>query len=271
MPPGKEGKIELSVEHTEGLSGEVSKSAGVTTNDPKTPNFTLFLRARLTGGPGGAPAPPPPLNNNIVFTVEPSDRYITSALSGSSSSSTLRLYSNQEEPARITKLVPGGDSFTATLQTIQEGKRYDVIVASNPKLKPGVYTQTLKALTDNKAQPEVSIQLNLTVFPKVLVSPPSIRMPPLPATADLTSITWPTIYVRKIREQGLKIKKYSSTLPFIKLELLTETEGQIYKIQLKLDPSKIKPGEFKGKVIIETNDPDVPVAEVQIQATFKQL
>jgi len=209
------------------------------------------------------------LNNNIAFTVEPSDRYFTSALSGSSSSNALRLYNNQEEPARITKLIPGGDTFTATLQTIQEGKRYEVILASNPALKPGHYTQNLKALTDNKSQPEVSIQLNLTVFPKVIVSPPSITMPTLPTTADLTAITWPVIYVRKIREQGLKIKKYSSTLPFIKLELLTETEGQVYKIQLKLDTSKIKPGEFKGKVIIETNDPDVPVAEVPIQATYK--
>jgi len=269
VPPGKEGRIELAVEHTEGLSGDVAKSAGVTTNDPKTPNFTLFLRARFIGAPGSAPPPPPPLNNNIAFTVDPSDRYFASALSGSSSSSTLRLNNNQEDPTRITKIVPGGDTFTATLQTIQEGRQYAVIVASNSALKPGHYTQILKALTDSKAQPEVSIQLDLTVFPKVFVSPPSITMPTLSATADLSSITWPVIYVRKVREQGLQIKKYSSTLPFIKLELLTETEGQVYKIQLKLDSSKIKPGEFKGKVIIETNDPDVPVAEVPIQATYK--
>ena len=32
---------------------------------------------------------------------------------------------------------------------------------------------------------------------------------------------------------------------------------------------KIKPGEFKGKIRIETNDPDVPLVEVPVQVAFK--
>jgi hypothetical protein len=50
---------------------------------------------------------------------------------------------------------------------------------------------------------------------------------------------------------------------------MTETEGQVYKIQLTLDTTKIKPGQFSGKVRVETTDPDVPVLEVPIQVTFK--
>ena len=270
MPPGQEGKIELAVEHTDGYVGEVSKAATVSTNDPKSPNFTLYLRARFKMDQPALLQPvTAPLNPNAVLTVEPGDQWITSALAGSSSSNYFYLYNPQPAPVHIKTVVPGGNDFTATLQTLQDGKRYQLLVASNPALKPGHYVQTLKVLTDSTAQPEVAIQLDLTVYPRVFVSPTSIIMPPLPATADLSAINWPMIYVRRVRELGLKIKSYSSTLPFLKLELLTETEGQVYKIRLTLDSAKIKPGEFKGKVHIETNDPDAPVVEVPVQGSFK--
>jgi hypothetical protein len=270
VPPGQEGKIELAVEHTDGYSGEVSKAASVSTNDPKNANFSLTLRARFKFEP--PPTAPPalaPLNPNPVFKVEPGDRWITSALTGSSSSNTLYLYNPQAAPIHAKSVVPGGNNFTATIQPVQDGKRYELNVTSNPSLKPGHYMQTVKVLTDSTIQPEVSIELDLTVYPKLFASPNSILMPPLPVTSDVSAITWPMIYIRKVREQGLKIKSYSTTLPFLKLELMTETEGQVYKIRLTLDTTKIKPGEFKGKVRVETNDPDVPVLEVPIQVTFK--
>lgn len=269
MPPGQEGKIELAVEHTDGFAGEVSKAAGVSTNDPKNLNFNLVLRARFIGN---APAPATvvaPLNPNPIFTVEPGEQVITSVLVGGSSSNTFYLYNPQSKPIHVKSVVPGGSDFTANLETLQDGKRYQLTVASNPALKPGHYLQTLKALTDSPAQPVISIQLDLTVYPKVFASPPSILMPTLPVTSDLASINWPMIYVRKLRETGLKIKSYTSSLPFMKLELFTETENQIYKIKLTVDSSKIKPGEYKGKVLIETNDPDVPLIEIPIQVSFK--
>jgi hypothetical protein len=179
------------------------------------------------------------------------------------------LYNPQATPIHARSVVPGGSNFTATIQPVQDGKRYQLNVASNPALKPGHYLQTVKVLTDSTIQPEVSIELDLTVYPKVFASPNSILMPPLPITSEVGTITWPMIYIRKVREQGLKVKSYSTTLPFLKLEMITETEGQVYKIRLTLDTTKIKPGEFKGKVRVETNDPEVPILEVPIQVTFK--
>lgn len=270
MPPGQEGKIELAVEHTEGFAGEVAKSASVSTNDPKTPNFNLVLRARFKAeGQPALPPPPAPLNPNAAFTVEPSDRWITSALSGSSSSNTLYLYNPQPTLVHLKKVIPGGTDFTATLGTIQDGKRYQLLVKSNPALKPGHYLQTVKIETDSTAQPLMAIELDLTVYPKVFASPASIIMPTLAIATDLSTINWPMIYVRKVREQGLKIKSFNSTLPFIKLDLIADSEGQVYRIRLTLDPAKIKPGDFKGKIHIETNDPDVPVVEVPVQGSFK--
>ncbi|MEK6300452.1 MAG: DUF1573 domain-containing protein [Acidobacteriota bacterium] len=267
MPPGKEGKIELAVEHTEGYVGETAKQASVVTNDPKNRTFILYLRARFTAEntPVGPPAPVKP---SSAFNVEPADKWITSVLSGGSAANSFYLVNTQTNPVHAKTVVAGGTDFKATLEPIQDGRRYEVKVTTNPALKPGHYTQTIRITTDNPAAPETSIDVDLTVYPHVFVSPTSIIMPRLPSTSDLSAINWPVIFVRKLREGGLKIKSFSSTLPFLKLDLLTETEGQVYKIRLTLDATKIKPGEFKGKVRIETNDPEGSVFEVPIQGSF---
>lgn len=268
MPPGKEGKIELAVEHTEGFSGEISKSASVVTNDSRQRNLTLSLRARfkLDGIPTGAP--PTPVKASSAFNVEPTDRWITSVLSGGSAANSFYLVNNQTSPVHPKQIIGGGTAFTATIEPIQDGRRYELKVKTDPALKPGRYTQTLRVLTDSLAAPETTLDLELTVHARVFVSPASIIMPRLPAASDLSAINWPMIYVRKLREGGLKITSFKSTLPFLKLELLTESEGQVYKIRLTLDAKKLKPGEFKGTVRIETNDPEASVLEVPIQASF---
>jgi hypothetical protein len=209
------------------------------------------------------------LNPNAVLTVEPSDRWITSAITGSSSANTFYLYNPKETLVHLKKVIQGGTDFTAKLDALQDGKRYQLSVASNPGLKPGHYLQKVQIETDSTVQPFVTVELDVTVYPKVFASPPSIIMPQLPIGSDLERISWPMIYVRKIREQGLKIKSYNSTLPFLKLELFTESEGQVYRLKLSLDTTKIKPGAFNGKVHIETNEPDLPSIDVPIQGSFK--
>jgi hypothetical protein len=268
VPPGKEGKIELAVEHTEGFTGEISKSASVVTNDPKHRNMTLSLRARfkLDGAPTGVP--PTPVKASSAFNVEPTDRWITSVLSGASTASSFYLVNNQTSPVHPKQVVAGGTAFTATIEPIQDGRRYELKLKTDPGLKPGRYTQTLRVLTDSPTAPETSLDLELTVHARVFVTPVSITMPRLPAASDLSAINWPMIYVRKLRDGGLKIKSFKSSLPFLKLELLTETEGHVYKIRLTLDATKLKPGEFKGTVRIETNDPEASVLEVPIRASF---
>jgi hypothetical protein len=273
VPPGKEGKITLQVEHTDGYTGEVAKSAQVVTNDPTNQSFNLLLRAYFKGEQ-------PPTAGSVValagagklagpFSISPSDRWVTSVLAGSSSTGTLSFYNGSGTPVHVKQLKPGGTDFTASFQTIEDGKRYELAVATNPALKPGQYHQTLKILTDSKAAPELEIDLAVTVFPKVFVTPNMLTIPQMSSTQDLSAVNLPLIYVRKLRGDGLKISSVSSTLPFVTLTLSTDTEGQIYTIKVTLDRSKITTlGEFKGKIRVETNDPDAPVLEVPVQGSF---
>lgn len=273
MLPGKEGKISLSVAHTDGLSGEIAKGATVTTNDPEHPTFSLLLRARIKLEQPPATQPLDYSSNSGkrlgTFSIEPNDRWITSALKGSQSSITMYVYNNSATPYKIKEVIPGGTDFTARLNPIQEGKRYELFVATNPALKPGQYHQKLRLLTDSKESPEITIDLEATVFSHIFATPTSILLPLIPTTIEESAFNLPAVTVRKIREGGLQIKKVSSTLSFIQPSLTTEVEGQVYKVKLTFKKTKdILKGPYKGKIVIETNDPDSPVIEVPIQGVF---
>jgi hypothetical protein len=275
VPPGQEGKITLAIEHTEGYAGEVAKSAAVKTNDPANSTFTLMLRAHFKPNiPAGQPLPP---NAAIAigkaagpFNVSPNDRWITSVITGGNAKTTLYLMNREAAPVHIKSVVVEGTDFTAAVQPIEDGRRYELTLSTNPALKPGSYKQAARVITDSKTAPETTIQMEATVFPKVFATPSVINLPSV-TSATLDSLTLPVIYVRKVRDGGLKIKSVSSSVAFIKASLSQEAEGQIYSIRLELDRSKVSvPSEFRGTVRVETNDPDVPVLEIPIQGSFVQ-
>lgn len=273
MPPGKEGKITLAIEHTESYAGEVAKSAIVSTNDSKYPSFNLLLRAyfKPAGPPKGMITPTPPGKYVGPFSISPNDRWVTSVITGSSTTTRLYLYNRETTPVHVKKIEPGGDYFTAGIQSIEDGKRYEITLATNPRLKAGQYNQVMRVLTDSASASEIAIRLDVTVFPQVFVSPASIILPGLSLASDIASINLPMIYVRKVREGGLKIKSVTSTLPFLNLQLATETEGQFYTVRITLDKSKITgPGDYKGTIRIETNDAESPVMEVPFQCSFQK-
>ena len=277
IPPGKEGEITLAIQHTTGYSGEMSKTTLVVTNDPASTRFNLILRAYFKGGRKTTPVPPPqPANVPAAevkppgpFTVSPSDRWVTAAVKGSGTMTKMYLRARENGPVRVKKVVVDGTEFTADLLAIEEGKRYELTISTNPALKPGTYYQTLRLLTDDGKVPEMEIPLELKVIPLVFISPNAILLPRMPIAGEANVGNLPFIYVRKIRDGGLEIKKVSSTLPFLKPQISTEAEGQAYKITLTVDKSKIKsPGEFKGTIRVETNDPETPSTEIPIQGVF---
>ena len=268
MPPGQEGKIELAVEHTDGYAGDVGKAATVTTNDPKYATFSLTLRAHFKSEAMPAPnAPAMPKRGPV--TIEPTDRWITSVLVGSSTASSLFAVNNDSAPIHVKSIDAGGSDFTAALTPVQDGRRYEIRVQTNPDLKPGQYHQTLKLQTDSAAAPIVPIELNVTVYPRIFASPNTIIMPTLPVAADLGTISWPSVRIQKIQSTGLEIRNVTTSLAFLKLTTQTVKAAEIYQIDIKIDTEKVKAGEFKGTIRVETNDPDMPVLEIPVQVSFK--
>ncbi|PYP89656.1 MAG: hypothetical protein DMF61_03020 [Blastocatellia bacterium AA13] len=272
MPPGKEGKITLALQHTEGYSGDVSKSATVATNDPNRQSFQLLLRVHFDADPNAVAATPIPLpvftRTSGPFSMAPSGAWLTSVLRGTSTSTTIVIANDKSSPVHVKKMIPGGDHVLVRLDTIEDGKRYQLSLQTNPNDKAGKHHQVVELLTDSKEFPKVEVPIDVTIYPWVIASPDIISIPRM-TLADERPLIVPPIYVRKIKDGGLKINKVSSSLPFISTNVTSQIEGSTYMIALSFDKAQIKKaGDYKGIIRIETNDPEVPVIEIPIQVKF---
>jgi len=210
-----------------------------------------------------------PLKRVGSFNISPSDRWVTAVVTGLTISNTFSFSNVDKKTAHITKINQGGKDFDVTLRTVEDGKQYALAVTSNAALKPGRHTQTVEVVTDDPDMPKIPIELEINVYPLVIATPQTLMLPKLTLQADLSKIAIPTIYVRKVKGNGLEIKRVSSTLPFLKVDLQTERAGEAYTVHASLDKSSgLSAGNFEGKIRIETNDPDSPVLEVVVRGGF---
>ncbi|HEY6331062.1 MAG TPA: DUF1573 domain-containing protein [Blastocatellia bacterium] len=273
LAPGAEGKITLAIEHTVGYSGRVQKSATVTTNDPLQPRFSVSLQMMFKPSPnqpaaGTASMPPSAITKLGPFVLTPSNEWRSAVVRGESTGGIIDILIQNDKPAHITSVAPGGADFNVTLKTVEDGKKYSVVIANNRELKAGHYTQKVRLMTDDKSVGEIPLNLELTVYPYVVAAPASIHL----STVDLqatSQINVPPIYVQKVRGDDLLVTSVTSDLPFLKLEPRNDIKGRRYIIAITVDRAKLPaPGVFRGKIHIVTNDQEVPTLDVSIDGTL---
>jgi hypothetical protein len=238
----------------------VTKTAEVYTNDSERPQFTLVMSAVVVGDetPQGRQVGP--------FVVGPTNQWSARVPQGSSTNGLITVTNTSAQPIRITKLEPNGMAFAATLQTLEEGKRYTVNFASATTLPVGSHKQVVKLTTDSKETPEIELQFEAVVVPPVTVSPTSLVFERVPVSDPETEISLVSkfLWVRLGRGGGLEIKSVTSDLPFVKVKNETTETGSasiILRVGFSEKPPK---GTHTGKLRIETNNADAKTLEVPI-------
>ncbi|HZS07567.1 MAG TPA: DUF1573 domain-containing protein [Blastocatellia bacterium] len=259
VAPGQEGKITLNVKTT-GFHGAISKFADVTTSDPDNPNFTLTMVMLVSreSSPEG--------QRVGSFLISPSSRWKGRLAQGNSDDVMFSIVNDAPQPVRVTKVSVDGKAFTATLQTLEEGRRYLIIAKSSETLKAGNVVETLRVTTESREFPELQLQLDGNVEPAVSALPKALNFGVLPISnpAYDVSRTGKFLFVRLARGSGLEIKKVSSTLPFLKIEALDDVKGQSYRVLVMFDKEKLAKGEYSGKIILELNNPLTPILEIPV-------
>ena len=257
VPPGKEGKITLSV-NTSGFSGAIAKTADVYTNDPQKERFTLMMSMVITSGdaPQGRQIGP--------FVVGPSDQWSSRIPRGLSTNGLIAISNSSAQPIKISKAESNGDAFTYTLQTLEEGKRYALNFTSSTKLPVGSHRQTIKLTTDSKEMPALELALEAVVFPAVSISPATLTFESIPAADPEVEIPMVSkfLWVRLGRGAGLEVTSTTSDLPFIKVKV-ESADGQAVVLRVGFNARPPK-GVHTGKIKIMTNNSDLKETEVPI-------
>ena len=255
IAPGAAGEVRVALDTTD-LTGPLSRTITVLTNDPATPSISLTIKAEI----------------QPALVMRPGyARYI---------------YVQQEVPGRIVQILYAGDGadfnvlsvkppyphLTASFReaTAEErrpegkGKQWRVETVLSPDAPVGPLADWVEITTDHPRQKTVRLAVSGFVRPVIAVTPPNVDLGPRNiAIPHLGSLT-----VQAFSTEEIPVTRVETDIKGLKLELKPLVPGRKYQIGLALTPEMPK-GEFRGKVRVHTASPKAPLLEVPISGRLE--
>lgn len=253
IPPGKEGKVTLSVK-TKNMSGKFSKSATIHSNDPKHPSLRIKLKGEI----------------KQYISVKPSPRIYLTGYEGEIISKSLKIINHQDTPLKLTQVESNiDDKINYKLKQLVDGKEYELIVKTRKKLE-GRSRGKITITTNSEKKPNLEIRVSINLKDELTVSPTTLYFGNInttsktdkpPAKLNLTKY----ITIRKERGDSLKIEKIVPGSDLIHTKIETKEEGKRYIITVTLDKDKLKKGLIKDTLEIHTNYKKKPVVKINLK------
>jgi len=245
VPPGQEGHITLTTK-TPIYGPRFDTAAWVYSNDPTTP----LVRLALTGA------------INQLVELLPSPSLFIRASRGEMATGTLTLVNRDRSPLKILDIASTNPEFTTRLRTLEDGQRYQCAVKFKPQKVDGQFTALLTVHTNKEKLAKIPIAVVATVAARVQVSPEQLAFGQIHrgsgigrANDESRATNHESRITIKSQEPGFQVMKVETTLPFVRLELIAPArEGLPYGLKVALVKEKLKPGPFRGTILVSTND-----------------
>jgi hypothetical protein len=154
VPPGGVGKVTLQV-NTSGFQGRITKSAQVTTNDPKQRNSKIYLS----------------INVRAYVIVEPGPRIMLRGIVGDDIQSVLRIRSSENQPFEITRI----DTNLRSVIDYELSRKDDTDAYTLKVMSKAVDQKTASGFltlhTNHPKKKVVRLSVHLRVKPEIQVWP----------------------------------------------------------------------------------------------------
>lgn len=267
IKPGAEGKVHLTVD-TKNFQGPISKTALIMTNDPTTPQVTVFIMANV---------------KPFVETL-PYGFFSLRGVSGEEVTSELTLVSEDPKfkPTNVT--VTGTITGTgATAQditpfvkaTVTQAPEKERLAGKGPnqwKLKltvskdaaMGILNGQVRLETGIAKQPDTTINISGSIADAVGVVPTQVTFGEVDLKAPITKEL--DVINRNTKNTDFQVTAVVSSVPGIKAEVKPQGGGRV-KVVLSVDPKAVKKGKFDGDLTINTNDPGKKSLKVALSGT----
>jgi len=258
VAPGVEGAITVEWD-TSHLSGEIDGQASVLLGQGPEQQQNLLLKAVVQ----------PPLE------ILPYPAIFLSAFRGEDNECRLRIINHEDEPISISLPASAGEHFTASLATIQPGKVYELVARIPSAALPGRYDEELHLSTDKAKLDALKVPVHVFVKSDLYANPEtidfgSVSVEEMRENAAARGLLAQTILVKK-RSGEFEIKQVQSTVEGVEVTKdPPDGKNSTYRIDVALNPEKMKLGEITGFVEIVTNDRDFPMIRVPIAGAISR-
>jgi len=257
IAPGSEASLKFSLD-TGDLGSFYEGMILVKTNDPSASEIQLTF------------------DGNIVSMIEvsPMPAFYLAAQRGEAKEASVEIINHEIEPLRIERVESQSPRFTTRIQTVEEGKRYQLVLRMNPKAPLGKSTDTILVHTSSREYPVVKIGAHTYIRDQVYTFPLAVefgevRLTDLREDTDTPARSAQRLMVYESAGKDFQIRP-SSDLAFLNIQAQRAPTGDRVQLFVTVDPKKVTAGNFSGSIEIETNDAKVPRLKVPVSITVAE-
>jgi hypothetical protein len=228
----------------------------------------------LAESPTSEPASVLKVHGFIVPHLEfqPGPAVFLSASKGESKEQAVELVNHDATPVTITDVVAPAERVTARIETIEQGKRYRVVVRTRPDAARGRHADEIVLKTSSAATPRLVLQANTLVHDRVYTFPESIDLGALPIAQVRKSPDMLKTLAQRlmVSSTGAKdfVVKASTDIPGLDLSAQRAPAGDRWQITATLKPDQVRTGSIAGHITLETNDREYPTLTVPVSGSI---
>jgi hypothetical protein len=244
IQPGATGRITIEW-NLAGTTGDLDAQVVVHVNDVQKPRITFRLTGTTTRSIEVQPSPDVFVT---IFDDETAERRVT-------------IVNHDARPLAITAVRPVGPHFTATLRTVEPGRRYEVLVRVPSGLAPGRYVDPLYVDTNHPRQGTLQFGVNTFVKSRMYASPDVIDFGDVPldkVRAGLGAAWGTQSLTLRTRTGDFAITAISSDIPALRIVRSPGGVSSTFGLVVTLDPVRLQPGSLEGVIRVDTSDKAFP-------------
>jgi len=198
---------------------------------------------------------------------EPLPAIFVVAPRGTVREASIEIINRKSEALEIIGIENPSTRFTARIETLEPGRRYRLTVTLKGEGPVGKQRDVLLLKTNLERAPVLRIPVNTSVREIVYTFPGAVFLgrfgiSEIKGKPEAARGMAQILMVYRKGMPGFEIK-VTSDLP-LKISSERGPNGDQWENWVWLDPERVEPGEIKGTIFIETNDPDIPKLSVPV-------
>ena len=209
-----------------------------------------------------------------LLEFQPGPAVFLTITRGEAKEQAIELVNHEKTPVTITSVVPSSDKVSARVETVEDGRRYRVVVRVRGDLAAGRYTEQIALKTSSAAVPRLALQANALVHDRVYTFPDTIDLGDLPigqlrASSNMAQVLGQRLMVYSTGAKAFVVKA-STDVPGLQLAAERGPMGDRWQITATLKSDQVRVGALTGRITIETNDKEFPRLVVPVSGSILQ-
>src|SRR5262249_6064998 len=156
----------------------------------------------------------------------------------------------------IEKIEHSSERFVTQLETLEEGSRYRLTLTAKPDGEEGKRAEPILIKTSSKTEPVLKVTANTYLRERVYTFPDGLDLGAIPIgliqkTPGIVTRAAQTLMIYQSGGSDFRVK-LRTDLP-VELKLVRGPNGDRFQTTITLIPEKVRVGEIRGSIFIETN------------------